>query len=263
MQTGEGTLKGLFRYPVKGLSPERLTHALLSAGEYFPGDRLFAIENGPPGFDAAAPEHQPKIKFLMLMRHERLATLRTRYDDASNTLEITADGLTAVSADFSSSEGRAAMEGFFREFMPGDLRGAPRLLAAPDGFRFTDSRRGYVSIINLASVAAVEGAIGAPVDPLRFRGNLYLDGWPSWREFDLLGRVLSIGQARLKVTSRIQRCAATDVDPQTGQRDLAIPRALMQAFGHMDCGVYAEVIGGGEIARGDHIALAEAPALPF
>ena len=47
------------------------------------------------------------------------------------------------------------------------------------------------------------------------------------------------------------RCAATEVDPDTGIRDVAVPRTLMDNFGHADCGVYAEVIAGGEIAVGD------------
>ena len=59
--------------------------------------------------------------------------------------------------------------------------------------------------------------------------------------------------ARLKVVKRIVRCAATEVDPDTGIRDVPIPRTLMDNFGHADCGVYAEVIAGGEIAIGDPI----------
>jgi uncharacterized protein YcbX len=110
-----------------------------------------------------------------------------------------------------------------------------------------------VSIINLASVAEVENAVGAPVHPLRFRGNVYVTGWPAWREFDLVGEKLMLGSARLKVVRRIKRCAATDVEPDTGIRDLNIPRTLMQTFGHADCGVYAEVIGAGEIAIGDPV----------
>ena len=85
-----------------------------------------------------------------------------------------------------------------------------------------------------------------PVDPLRFRGNLHVDGWPAWQEFDLLGQTLAVGDVRLKVVKRIVRCAATNVEPRTGIRDLEIPKTLMQAFGHMDCGVYAEVTAGGD-----------------
>jgi len=243
-------IESLYRYPVKGLSPEPLARATLKAGEYFPGDRLFAVENGPSGFDAAAPQHEPKIKFLMLMRNERLATLRTRYADATGTLSIEQDGRDAVRADLATREGRLAVEAFFRRFMPAELRGPPKVLAAPTGYRFTDSRSGFVSIINLASVAALETLLGIPVQPLRFRANVYVTGWPAWHEFDLLDREIAIGDARLKVTKRIARCAATNVDPDTGIRDLAIPDTLMRTYDHMDCGIYAHVIAGGEIAPG-------------
>jgi uncharacterized protein YcbX len=91
------------------------------------------------------------------------------------------------------------------------------------------------------------------VHPLRFRANLYVRGWPAWHEFDLLGRTLAIGEARLKVVKRITRCAAINVDPDTAARDLNIPQTLMRRFGHADCGVYAEVVAGGEIAEGDAV----------
>lgn len=246
-------LESIYRYPVKGLSPERLEQACLTAGAYFPGDRLFAIENGPSGFDPAEPVHQPKTKYLMLMRDERLATLRTRYEDATGTLSIEHEGRDAVRADLSSKEGRLAVEAFFRRFMPKELRGPPKVLASPSSHRFTDSRSGFVSIINLASVAELETLIGAPVHPLRFRGNLYVQRWPGWSEFDLVDREFSIGSARLKGLKRITRCAAINVDPDTGMRDLEIPATLMRNFDHMDCGIYAQVIEGGEIAPGNAV----------
>jgi uncharacterized protein YcbX len=124
------------------------------------------------------------------------------------------------------------------------------------GHSFSDVARKVISIINLASVAEVENAAGAAVDPLRFRANLYVEGWPAWREFDLLNTEIAIGpKARLKVVKRIVRCAATEVDPDTGIRDLEIPRTLMKAYGHADCGVYAEVIEGGAVAVGDTVAI--------
>src|SRR3712207_3020906 len=194
----------LHRYPVKGLSPERLPGTVLEKGAYFPGDRLFAIENGPAGFDPADPQHQSKVKFLMLMRNEALARLRTRYDDGTRTLVIEEGGREAVRGDLSTREGRLAVEAFFRRFMPRELRGPPKVLSAPDGFRFTDSRKGYVSLINLASVAAVEAMVGQPVDPLRFRGNLHVEGLEPWAELELVGRVLEGPSGlRLKVTKRI------------------------------------------------------------
>ena len=80
-----------------------------------------------------------------------------------------------------------------------ELRGPPKVLQA-DGHSFSDVAAKVVSIINLASVAAIETMVGAPVHPLRFRANLYVDGWPAWREFGLLGQEIAIGNARLKIT---------------------------------------------------------------
>ncbi len=244
-------IDAIYRYPVKGLTPEALSRTALSVGGTLPADRLYAIENGPSGFDPSEPGYLPKQRFLMLMRNERLAELRTSFDDASHTLTIQWEGREAAHGDLRTKEGRLAIEAFFRRFMPNDLRGPPKVLNAP-GHSFSDVAKKVVSIINLASVAEVENAAGAPVHPLRFRGNVYVTGWPAWREFDLLGEEISIGaNARLKVVKRIVRCAATDVDPATGIRDLTIPAALLKNFGHADCGVYAEVTAAGEIAAGD------------
>lgn len=251
------TVTALHRYPVKGLSPEPLTAAALTAGNYFPGDRLFAVENGPSGFDPAAPVHQPKIKYLMLMRNEALARLRTSYDDATGVLTIQEGDREAARGDLATREGRLAIEAFFRRYLPKELRGPPKVLEAPEGYRFTDSRSGYVSLINLASVAAVEDMVGAPVDPLRFRGNLHFTGLPAFAELDLVGSdLVTDGGLRLKVTKRIVRCAATNVDPVTGERDLAIPDALQRNLGHADCGIYAEVVAGGEVRPGDVLRVA-------
>jgi uncharacterized protein YcbX len=266
MSIEPASIRAIYRYPVKGLSAEALARTRLSVGATLPADRFYAIENGPSGFDAAAPAYFPKQRFLMLMRNERLATLRTAFDDATHTLTIWANGAEAAQGDLRSLEGRGAIERFLGEFCASELRGPPKVLSAaghsfadmsPD-HSFSDVAQKVVSIINLASVAEIEDAVGAPVHPLRFRGNVYVTGWPAWREFDLLGREIAIGpQARLKVVRRIRRCAATDVDPDTGFRDLGIPQTLMRAFGHADCGVYARVVGAGEIAAGDAIVEAK------
>lgn len=245
-------IQSIFRYPVKGLSPEALTRATLAVGRPLPADRAYAIENGPSGFDPAAPQYFPKTRFLMLMKNAQLAALDTRYDEAGHTLTVLLNGAEAASGDLRMPDGRAAIEDFFARYNSDELRGPLKILQA-EGHSFSDVAARVVSIINLASVAAVEGAVAMPVDPLRFRGNLHVDGWPAWQEFDLLGKTLAVGDVRLKVVKRIVRCAATNVEPRTGIRDLEIPKTLMQAFGHMDCGVYAEVTAGGAINQGDAI----------
>jgi len=249
----DARIQAIYRYPVKGLSPQPLDRVALAPGQTLPADRLYAVENGPSGFDPAAPAYFPKQRFLMLMRNERLAALRTGYDEASHTLTIHAEGREAVRADLRTREGRLAVEAFFRRFMPGELRGPPKVLYG-EGHSFSDVAKKVVSIINLASVAAVETAAGAAVNPLRFRANVYVEGWPAWHEFDLLDRDIRVGAARLKVIRRIVRCAATEVDPDTGIRDVPVPETLMKTFGHADCGVYAEVVAGGEIGVGDPVS---------
>jgi uncharacterized protein len=249
------TIAAIYRYPVKGLSPERLESAELAPGRTIAGDRLYAIENGPSGFDPTHPAYLPKSRFLMLMRNGRLAALRTAFDQATHTLAITADEREVARGDLRTGEGRAAVERFFGAFCVDELRGPPKVLHAP-GHSFSDVARKVVSIINLSSVAALETILGAPVNPLRFRANLYVEGWPSWSELDLVGSEIAVGTgARLNVVKRIVRCAATNVDPDTGVRDLTIPDTLMQNLGHTDCGIYAEVIAGGTIAAGDEVKL--------
>ncbi|HZD88691.1 MAG TPA: MOSC domain-containing protein [Pseudolabrys sp.] len=255
----DAILKDIYRYPVKGLSPQRLDMAVLAPGRTIAADRLYAIENGPIGFDPAHPVHFPKQRFLMLMRNDRLAALRTHYDEASHTLTVRKDGAETARGDLRNPEGRAAIETFFADYCTDELRGPPKVLSGEGAeggpFSFSDVAKKVVSVINLGSVAEVETLTGAAVDPLRFRGNFYIAGWPAWHEFELLGRELKIGSdVRLKVVKRIVRCAATNVDPMTGIRDLNLPAALQRNLGHADCGVYAEVIAGGKITAGDTVA---------
>ncbi len=252
MSVPSAIIEAIYRYPVKGLSPQPLARVPLSVGGTLPADRLYAIENGPTGFDPAHPAYFPKQRFLMLMRNERLAALETDYEDASHTLTVRRGGVEAARGDLRTAEGRAAIEDFFARYCADELRGPARVLYG-DGHSFSDVAQKVVSIINLGSVAAVENAVGAPVNPLRFRGNLYVRGWPAWHEFDLIGSELAVGGVRLKVVKRIVRCAATDVDPDTGMRDLTIPATLQRAFGHGDCGIYAAVVEAGEIAVGNRL----------
>jgi len=257
-------IEAIYRYPVKGLSPEPLARVALAPSETVPGDRLYAIENGPSGFDPAAPAYLSKQHFLMLMKNERLASLRTRFDHATHTLSIAAVASHhapalarggEVTGDLRTAGGRAAIERYFAEFCASELRGPPKILHAA-GHSFSDVARKVVSIINLASVAAIETMVGAPVDPLRFRANVYVDGWPAWSELDLVGKSVTVGRdVRLKIVKRIVRCAATNVDPSTGRRDLEVPQTIMKNCGHADCGIYAQVMSAGEIAAGDEVGI--------
>ena len=245
-------VRGLFRYPVKGLSPEALQRMTLVAGETAAFDRAYAVENGPGRFDPDKPAHLPKINFLMLMRNERLATLQTRFDDATETLTVLRDGKQVARGDLHTLIGRKMIEQFLAAYMQDDLRGAPRVVFAP-GHSFSDVAAKCLHVVNLASVRELERVVGRAVDPLRFRPNVVIDGAPPWAEFDWSGKPLQVGPVKLEFIKRTERCAATNVDPDTGKRDMAIPAALQRTWGHTDFGFYARVIGDGTIAIGDPV----------
>ena len=246
------TISALYRYPVKGLSPESLKNVALTTGGTIPFDRCWAIENGPSGFDPAAPRTLPKIAFLMLMRNERLAKLQTQFDDKTRTLTIRQDGATIAEGNLDTADGRRSIEAFFDSFEADELRGPTKVLEAP-GFSFSDVAAKVVSLINLETVRAIGREIGAEVHPLRFRGNVHVEGLPAWDEFGWVGRQVAVGDVIFEVTKRIDRCAATNVDPDSGARNLTIPASLLQAYGHADCGIYLKVVAGGIVSVDDEI----------
>src|SRR5262245_28216425 len=247
------TLARICRYPVKGLSAESLARVALTPGEGLPGDRRFALHVGNEPFEPDAPSWQPKTNFLMLMRHERLARLATHYDEATGVLTIRRDGKPVAHGNLAEPTGRTVIEQFFAAFMAGAATRVPRLVEAP-GHMFSDTPAKVVSLIGLASIKDLERVARAPVDPIRFRANLYVDGLGPWEEFGWVGREVAIGAARGRVVKRIGRCAATNVNPQTGARDMNVPLALQEGFRHADCGVYVEIVSGAWVAVGDSVA---------
>jgi uncharacterized protein YcbX len=241
------------RYPVKGMSPEPLPRISVQAGEGLPLDRKLALARPRAPFDPEQPTWLAKRHFLMLMTDERLASFRVGYDDDTARLTVDRAGRREVNADVRTPAGRDAIERFFEHYMSAELRGRPRLVSAA-GHMFTDNPEKYLSLINLASVAEPERHLGRSVDPLRFRANLYVEGLPAWAEFGWLGREVGAGEARFHVAERIDRCAATNVDPESGERDLNIPLALRISYGHIDCGVLMRVTHGGDLEVGQAIA---------
>lgn len=249
------TVAALYRHPVKGFTPERLTAADLAAGQGFPCDRLYAVENGPSGFDADAPVFIPKTKFAVLMHIADVAKARTRYEDASGVFHASAQGLPDIAAPLREEIGREAFAGWLEQLLGEEARPPLKVIHAPGDWRFMDHPMGHVSIINLASVRDLETRIGRPVDPLRFRANVYVEGWEPWVENDWKDRLIDLGGARTKVFKPIVRCAATHVDPATAERDMDVVKALFDNYGHMFCGIYVQTQTPGRVAEGDSVEL--------
>jgi len=247
----------IYRYPVKGLSAEALAEVHLDPGEPLPGDRKFALVQGDAPFDEAAPTWLQKQHFAMLMQNERLASLHAAWDDRREVLVIRPPDGEALTASTATAEGRAAIAAFLAAFLGHEARGRPRFVTSP-GHSFSDHRNKVVSLINLASLAALEQAMGRSLDPLRFRANVYFSGLPAWAEFDWVGRTIELGGATLTITKRIPRCPATEVNPMTARRDCDPVQGLWDGFGHPDLGVYGRVEDGGRVAVGDTIVVHEA-----
>ena len=255
-----GLIAGLFRHPVKGFTPEALTRADLTPDQGMAFDRVYAVEDGPCGFDAEAPAFVPKTKFTVLARLPQVAAIRTRFDEASQTLEAQAPGASPILACLAEEADRAALADWLSAYLGDAAPGPLKVLAAPKPWRFTDHPLGQISVINLESVRDLSRAMGVELDPLRFRANIYVEGWPAWAENAWTGERLMVGWARAEVFKTIVRCTATHVDPQTAVADLDVSRALFDLTGAPVCGVYLRVTSGGPVGLGDACAVPDRAA---
>jgi uncharacterized protein len=246
-----GNIAAIYRHPIKGFTPEALTSVELAPGQGFPHDRVWAVENGPSGYDPAAPAHVPKKMFTVLAMLPQVAAARTRYEAATGDLHASRPGAPDFLGCLREEAGRAAFADWLGELLGEDRKGPLKVVEASAEHRFTDHPKGQVSILNLASVRDLESRTGREIDPLRFRANLYVEGWPAWIESDWTGRELMIGWSRVKVFSPIVRCAATHVDPTTAKADLDVTKALFDNYGHMNCGLYVQVVDAGRVGLGD------------
>ncbi len=240
------------RYPIKGLSGENLESAEVVAGAGLPLDRRYGILHASSQVDPENPQWLSKKHFLNLARDEKLGELSAVYSEEARKVALLRKGKQVVAGDLSIPEGRMVIEGLLRSFMPAGARGHARIVDAREGC-FTDQERPFLSLINLATLKDIERVARIPLDPRRFRGNVYFEGVPAWCEHDWVGQKLRLGSAVVQIVMRIDRCNAVNIDPDTGQIAGNIPLALRRGFRHCDCGVFAEVIQGGRFALEDSI----------
>jgi len=246
-------LKNIYRYPIKGLSAQPLARVVLEAKRPLPHDRIFALVRPGAPFDTSEPRWGKKGLFVMLMLEEALARVRTTLDVETLQLTITQDNHQLMVADLNDDDARAKVEEFFWQLVPG-FRAAPALVRARDG-HFMDKPDNVISLINLATVRSLEEQWGYTIDPLRFRANFYIDGARPWEEFEWVGSDIQIGEGLFRVDRRNGRCGATNVNPETGRRDLDLPASLRAAFSHKELGIYLIAREGGCVAAGDSVVL--------
>lgn len=245
-------ITALHRYPVKALSSESLESVELLSGEAFPGDRCFAITRG----SGAHPSGSAKGGMMALKHFPKLAALTTSWDETSRTLTIFRHDHQVAQGCLEQATGRMVLEEFFSAYFGKDFPGTPKLVALPKEAQGED-RNHWLSLINLATVEDLARVVGQPVDPLRFRGNILIEGAPAWSEFDWIGHDILIGGARLRITERILRCVTPSINPESGVRDINIPQILRRGYDHANLGVFAEVMEGGLVQVGDSVKLSD------
>lgn len=247
-------IEHLYRYPVKGLSAEALETVELTEGQALPWDRAFALAQGDAPFDPQAPVWLKKTHFMCLMANASIAALKAHFEPGTGILTIRAPGGATIAENALDPRGRGLLAAWLTRFLGEEARGMPVLHHIP-GFVFGDQKIPVVSLINLASLADLEAKVAAPRHRLRFRANIYFTGSPAWSEHDWIGREMLVGGARLRIVKRTVRCPATEVNPETAQRDARPVQELLAHFQHADLGVHAEVIDGGRVSAGDALEL--------
>lgn len=262
-------ISAFYRYPVKGLSAEPLQSVRIEAGQMIPGDRAFVLARGNGAFSADHPTaYLPKTEYLMLARDEILASVSTSYDDTSGRMTISRGGKVLINCNVHEKDGISVFEDFFSDLLelPEDQR--PHLATA-DRHSFSDVPMKCVSMINMASLRDLEQSIGGAdavgklLDPLRFRANIYFEGAEPWAERDWAGKRIQVSRKEdqqekgplLYGLIQTERCAATNVNPATGERDANLPKALMKAYNHNQMGIYTIALTGGELRLGDQVEI--------
>jgi uncharacterized protein YcbX len=244
----------LYRYPVKGLTAEALEQAEVQAGGAIPWDRAFALAHGDAGFDPANPAWLPKWNFLCQMKHAKAALLFSVFDPGSKSLRIRAPDGSGIEANAMTRAGRERIGAFLADYMAEEARGKPEFLHV-EGHVFGDQKTPVVSLNNLASLRDYEAKVGARRHRRRFRANIWFSGAPAWAERDWIGREIQVGGAVLRIVKGTTRCPATEVNPETGERDAHPVEELRSLYGHVELGVHAEVVEAGRFAVGDAMEL--------
>jgi uncharacterized protein YcbX len=117
---------------------------------------------------------------------------------------------------------------------------------------------GQVSVFSLATAAAIGEQAGVPVDPRRFRANLYLQpAGAAVPEREWVGKVLAIGpDLRLAVTELDDRCVMITLDPDSAASEPAVLKTVATTFG-TKAGVYASGVRSGKVNVGDRVEIVE------
>ena len=255
----------LYRYPVKGFTPEACeTLTVLDEGR-IAGDRalVFRFANA----DMPDSAWSRKQECVVLMNTPGLARLEVRFDATALRLRISLGGAVledAVLDDDGRRRLAAALANYVLKLDENPLSGHPERLPLKligDGItpRYQDNVGGQATLHSRESLAAVAAAAGDPgFSEARFRSNIAIEGVSAWQENEWLGRGIRIGRVEFDVVKHKVRCLATHANPRTGERDLRVMTTLMRAFGQQEPTFAIGMVTrgtGGTIRLGDPVEL--------
>ena len=243
------TVTALWRHPIKSHGREALERVTLTKGKTMPWDRVWAVTHEATKFDHDAPTWAQYHNFIIGSRTPSVAGIWAKLDEASRQVSLRHADLDDLTICPDEASDIARFLAWVAPLCPAN-RARPSDIVTAGDRGMTDSPFPSISIMNMASHAAVAGALGTDIDIARWRGNIWLEGLPAWAEFDWTGNDIRIGGSVLRVRERIKRCPLTNTNTTTGQRDTDTLGVLNGVFGHQDFGVYAEVIESGDISIG-------------
>jgi MOSC domain-containing protein len=256
----------LYRYPVKGFTPEECdTLAVLDQGK-IAGDRVLGVRFADT--QAADDTWSRKSGMVALINTPGLARLHVSFDEKALRLRINL-GPSLLADEPLNPEGRrrigAALADYVLKLDENPLTDHPerlplRVIGDGRSPRYHDEEAGRVTLHGRGSLQALEAAIGNEVSELRFRSNIAVDGLPAWEEQSWVGRKVRIGNVTFDVVKPKTRCLATHANPITGERDLPILTTLTQKMGQENPTFAVAMLptgAGGQIRVGDPVTLVD------
>lgn len=252
----------LYRYPVKGFTPERRERITVLPGGRVAGDRVlnFRFADAPVADTAWCRKYHG----VVLANTPGLARLNVTFDDQKQRLRIAFEN-HLLADDALDEAGRQrlvdAITGYVLSLDENPLKGQPTRLPLKlvgDGAspRYQDNEGGQVTLHSRESLASAGKALGdANLDEARFRHNIVIEGMAAWDEQTWVGGKLRVGDVEFDVAKPEVRCLATHANPLTGERDLQVMQTLMKAFKQAQptFGVGMLSAAGGEICVGDPV----------
>src|SRR4030095_6306451 len=229
----------LYRYPVKGFTPEECdTLTVLDDGR-IAGDRVLGIRFA----DSAAADDawSKKTEMVALMNTPGLARLHLKFEAEARRLRLSL-ARTVLADEVLNQEGRqrlaTAVAAYVLTLDENPLAGHPerlplRVIVAGLTPRYHDAEAGQVTLHGRGSLDALTAALAHAEEgsERRFRSNMALEGLGAWEEQRWGGRQARIGTVPFDVAQPKVRCLATHANPTTGARDVPILTTLTTVFG--------------------------------